>query len=185
MRRLYQVYVSRIRKVLQLGLNQLLSREKRFEKESTCAWSSSRTDKKIYAGGDLQDDAIRRRNPSVEESQRHPPLNVRVKITLSKADLHVKLEFFWWSNKTSMRNWLSECTRPGWDKNNRHLKEDCNIWPKISAAVKRGIMKYQSFTVTTNTYTQTYVYTHPPQAHTHVHTLAHIHMHMQTHVICV
>ena len=65
-----------------------------------------------------------------------------------------------------MRNWLSECT-PGWDKNNRHLKEKAGTSGQISsAAVKRGKMKYQSLTVTTNTYTQTYVYTHTPHTST-------------------
>lgn len=72
-----------------------------------------------------------------------------------------------------MRNWLSECT-PGWDKNNRHLKEKTAISGQRSSAVKRGKMKYQSLTVTTSTYTQTYVYTHPPHKHTHMSIPLHI-----------
>ena len=94
-----------------------------------------------------------------------------MKIILSKADLHVKLEFFWWSNKTSaMRNWLPECT-PGWDKNNRHLKKIGTSGQRSSAAVKRGKMKYQSLIVTTHTHTHTYVYTHTP--HTSTNTCPH------------
>lgn len=106
-----------------------------------------------------------------------------MKIILSKADLHVKLEFFWWSNKTSaMRNWLPECT-PGWDKNNRHLKKIGTSGQRSSAAVERKNEVPEPHCNYTHTHMCTH--THPTQAQIHVYTPAHIHMHMQTHVIRV